>query len=157
MRPTSSCPRMTWMFISDSQQRLDAVELDRQLVAGDDIDNPSVLHYVVPVRKLRCDVEILLDENDGMAFLFHAVDDVANLLDDDRRKTFRRLVEQEDIRTGAQHACDGQHLLFPPGQSCALALAPFAQVREKPIDLVEAGAAVGKFRRQQKIFRDIEA
>ena len=44
-----------------------------------------------------------------------------DLLDDDRREAFGRLVEQQEPRAGAQDAADRQHLLLAAGQLGALA------------------------------------
>ena len=45
----------------------------------------------------------------------------ADLLDDDRREPLGRLVEQQQLRAGAQDAADRQHLLLAAGQLGALA------------------------------------
>ncbi len=49
----------------------------------------------------------------------------AQRLDHQRRQTFRRFVEQQQLRVAHQGAGDRQHLLLAAGQEAALAVAQF--------------------------------
>ncbi len=67
------------------------------------------------------------------------------------------LVEQQELRAGAQDAGNGEHLLFAAGQPRTHALAHLFQVREHAVNLVKAHAVLADARRQHEIFLDIEA
>jgi hypothetical protein len=57
----------------------------------------------------------------GRTLLLEHADGLADLLDNDRRKTLGRLVEQEEARARAQNPADREHLLFAAGKLRALA------------------------------------
>ena len=84
------------------------------------IDDAAVLHDVVPIGDRRGKVEILLDQENGEALRLQRTDGLADLLDDNRRQTFGRLVEQQQAGAGTQDATDRQHLLLAAGQFRAL-------------------------------------
>ena len=79
-----------------------------------------MFHDVVPIGHRRGKVEILLDQQNGKALRFERTDGLADLLDDDRRQPFGRLVEQQQAGAGAQNAADRQHLLLAAGEFRAL-------------------------------------
>ena len=129
----------------------------RNILVADHVDDPPVLDDVVAVGEGRGKVEILLDQEDREALLLQPADHPADLLDDDRRQTLGRLVEQQQGRAGAQHPADRQHLLLAAGELGALAAAALPQVREDRIDLVDRHAARQYHRREQQVFLDVEA
>lgn len=57
-------------------------------------------------------VRVLLYEEDRGAVAVDLLNDVEDLLDDDRRKTQRRLVQQQKPRAPHDGTRDGEHLLF---------------------------------------------
>jgi hypothetical protein len=62
---------------------------------------PSVFHHIIAVRHGGREAEVLFDQQNRKALRFQGSDGVADLLDDDRRKTFGRLVEQKQPRARA--------------------------------------------------------
>ena len=133
------------------------VHVPIELGIRDHVDDPAVLHHVVPIRDGSREAEILLDEQDRETLLLQLADRAADLLHDDRRESFGRLVQQQEPRAGAQDAADCEHLLFAARQFRSLALAPLGQIREQRVDLFDGKAAVAHFRRQHEIFLDIQA
>src|SRR4051794_9154434 len=94
-----------------------------------------------------------LYEDDRIALFLQPADGATDLLHDDGRQAFGRLVEQDQPRAGAQNAPDGQHLLLAARQLRALARQPFAQVRKQFEDLVAGHAAGLHDWRQIEVFR----
>ncbi len=107
-----------------SQVLVQLAHVPVELRIRDHIDDPAMLHHVMPVGDGGREAEILLDQQDREALLLQRADRAADLLNDDRRKTLRRLVEQQQARAGAQDAPDREHLLLAAGQLRALALPP---------------------------------
>ena len=128
-----------------------------ELRVGDHVDDPALLDDIVPVGDGRGEAEVLLDQHDGEALPLQPGDGAADLLDDDRGEPLGRLVEQEELRAGAQDAADGQHLLLAARQLGALARQPLAQVREQLEDLLERQPAGLHPRRQHQVLLDREA
>src|SRR5271166_2625996 len=106
----------------------------RDILVGDHVNDAPVLDYVVTVGEGRGKVEILLDQQDSEAFPLQPADHPADLLDDDRRQTLGRLVQQQQSCAGAQHPADRQHLLLATGELGALAAAALPEVREDRVD-----------------------
>ena len=95
------------------------------------------------------EMEVLLDQQDGEATGFELADDLADALDDHRRQALGRLVEQQEVGTGAQDAADRQHLLLAARQLGALAAPPLREVGKELVDLLQAHAACLDLGRQQ--------
>src|SRR5215475_3989577 len=70
----------------------------------DHVDDPPVLHHVVPVGHRGCEMEVLLDQQDGEPLRLEPPDDGADVLHDDRRQPFGGLVEQEQAGAGPQYS-----------------------------------------------------
>src|SRR2546421_11316877 len=115
-----------------------------------------MFHDVIAVRNRRGEAEILLDEQNGKTLFLQRPDGAADLLDDDRRQAFGRLVEQQEPRSGAQDAADREHLLLAAGKLGALAAQPLLDVgkqREDAVDFQPAGFHLG---RKVEVLLDIE-
>ena len=67
------------------------------------------------------------------------LDDVEDLLDEDRRQAHRRLVEEEDLGLGHQRAADREHLLLAARQRPGLLRLAFLEAREQAVDPLEVG------------------
>jgi hypothetical protein len=65
------------------------------------------------------------------------VDDLEDLLDEDRRQAHRRLVEHQQLRPGHQRPPDRAHLLFAARHRPGLLVLALGQAREEPVDAVE--------------------
>src|SRR5437773_3718304 len=83
-----------------------------ELRIRDHVDDTTVLEHVVPVGNRRCEAEILLDQQNRETLAFEPRDRASDLLDDHRRQTFGRLVQQQQPRAGAQYPADREHLLL---------------------------------------------
>src|SRR5690606_26700028 len=116
-----------------------------------------VLDDVMPVGDGGGKVEVLLDEQNGEALLLELPENAADLLDDDRRQPLRRLVEQQQVRAGAQNTRDREHLLLAAGELRALAGAALPKRRKQLVDLVQAEAARLDDRRQEQVLEHVEA
>src|SRR5215470_2609334 len=133
------------------------VEIGFELGIGEPVDDAAIFHHVVAIRNRRSEAKILLDQEDGETLLLEHSDGLADLLDDDRGKTFGRLVEEKEPRAGAQDAADGEHLLLAARKLRALARQAFSEIGkqlENAIEFEPAGPHLGG---QQKILLDVEA
>ena len=73
---------------------------------------------------------ILLDQENGETIGLQTADHLEHLIDDNRSKTERRLIEQQHFRARHQRAGDHQHLLFATGQGARRLPRPLCQDRE---------------------------
>ena len=80
---------------------------------------------------------VLLDDQDGRSLRVDVADHLEDLLDQDRGKAHRRLVEEQQLRVGHQGAPDRQHLLLATGQRPAGLARPLAKPREEREDALE--------------------
>src|SRR5262249_54896821 len=81
----------------------------------------------------------------------------ADLLDDDGRQAFGRLIEEQEPRAGPQDPSDRQHLLLAARQGSPAGPEPLLEIREELEDLVDVDPAGADRRRQQEILLDGEA
>src|SRR5208282_3046505 len=121
-RSRSACPHAAALTSSSHPQRLvQPVHPPGELRIGERVDDPAVLHDEKSIGQGRREAEILLDEQDRETRSFELGDGAADLLNDDRRETLRRLVEHQEARAGAQDSRDREHLLLAAGQLAAAA------------------------------------
>src|SRR5579872_763277 len=149
-RPSPKC-------ISDSQIFVQLSHIGLQRGGREMVHDAAMFHHIVTIGNSRGEIKVLLDQEYGESLRLERPDRSPDLLDDDRRQTFGRLVEQQQPGAGAQDARDGQHLLLAAGQFGALAGQPFAQVRKQLENALEIEAAGLELRRQQQIFAHVEA
>ena len=71
------------------------VDVCIQFGVGELVDDTSMFHDVVAIRNGRSETEILFHQQNGKALLLECADGLADLLDNNRGKPFRRLVEQQ--------------------------------------------------------------
>src|SRR5262245_52883530 len=91
-------------------------------------------HHVDIVDELQRQRRVLLDQENGKAFLFQLADRLPYALDDDGCESFGRLVHDQAVRIGHETAADGQHLLLAARQCPGALVAPFREAREQRID-----------------------
>src|SRR5207244_13208901 len=103
------------------------------------------------------EAKILLDQQNGEGLRLERADGLADLLDDDRRETLGRLVEQQQPRAGAQNPGDRQHLLLAAGELGALAAQPLLEIGKQAEDRLEGQPARLDLRWQQQVLLDVEA
>src|SRR5262249_14157219 len=142
---------------SHTQIVVQLVEIGFQLGIGEPVDDAAIFHHVVAIRNRRSEAKILLDQEDGETLLLWHSDGLADLLDDDRRKTLGRLIEQKEPRARAQDAADGEHLLLAAGKLRALAREALLEIGKELENATEFEPAGPHLGWQQKIFLDVEA
>src|SRR5574337_1711119 len=136
------------------QRRHPALELE----VSERIADTAMLHHEKPVGKGRGEAEVLLDKQNREPFALEFGDRPADLLNDDRSKTFGRLVEHQEARAGAQDSRDGEHLLLAARQLSAAARKPLAQIGEERENALFAHRAGFLDRgRQEQVLLDGEA
>src|SRR5664279_366887 len=69
---------------------------------ADHVHDASMLHHVMPVGDGGRKPEILFDQQDRESPLLQLSNRAPDLLHDHRRQPFRRLIQQQETRTGAQ-------------------------------------------------------
>src|SRR6185437_15872839 len=99
-----------WFGSSDlyTQIVVQFLDVGIQLGVGELVDDTPMFHDVIAVRNGRSEAEILFHQQDRETLLFQRANGAADLLDNDRRQPFSRLVEQQHARAGAQNAADRQ-------------------------------------------------
>lgn len=104
------------------------------------VDDPALFHDIVAVGDSGTGADILLHEHDG-AHLLQLDDELCDLLNDDRRETFRRLIQKQQARSCPQYAADGKHLLLAAGKLVSVTVAPRLEVgKECALAHVEVNA-----------------
>src|SRR6185503_6048661 len=162
---TASASRLRWSTfmvfllvegVSDAEVLVELRHVGVELGVRNEVDDATVLHYVMAVRDRGREAEILFDQQDREALLLQPRDGTSDLLHDHGCEPLGRLVQQQQARAGAQDAPDREHLLLAAGKLGALAAATLAQVREELVDLRDLEAAVAHARRQQQVLLDVE-
>src|SRR5262245_59739424 len=77
-------------FLLNTEIGMQLVHVRLQLGIGKTVDDLAMLDDVVAVRHRRREAEILLDQENGEPLLLQPRNGVADLLDDDGRKSFGR-------------------------------------------------------------------
>ena len=105
------------------------------------------------------DADILLDDQDRhLAFFGKLHQHRFDLIDDDRRQPFGRLVHDQEARIAEERARDGQHLLLAAGELRAAVGAPLVKPRKSLIDAVDRpGRIRGRRRHQPQMLVDRKA
>ena len=106
-------------------------ELGSRQQAGD----APVHHHGDVVGDVERHAEVLLDQQHrDVAVVGKRLQHADDLLDDDRRQTFRRLVHHQHPRVEQQRTRDREHLLLASGQLRAAIAAALGQPREQLVD-----------------------
>ena len=58
------------------------------------VDDATVFHHIIAVGNGSGEAEVLFDQKDGETLLLQRPNGIADLLNDNRRKSFGRLIEQ---------------------------------------------------------------
>src|SRR3982074_1007868 len=98
---------------SDSQIVVQLFHVRVQFRIDETFDDSPVFHDEIATGDGRREAEILLDQENGEALLLEGPNGAADLLDDDRREAFGRLVEQEQARARGQDEGAGGDPLLP--------------------------------------------
>src|SRR5258705_3481079 len=133
------------------------VEVGLELGIGEPIDDATVLYVVIAVGDRRSEAKILLDQEYGEALLLEQANGLADLLNDDRRQTLGRLVEEQEPGPRAQDPADRQHLLFAPRKLRSLTGQAFFEVGKELEDARKVETAGADPGGQQEVFLDAEA
>src|SRR5512133_2822911 len=125
------------------RQRQSEQALLQALVAGEFGHGPgmhdaAIIHHRHPVAKLAREVEVLLHQQDGGVGLLEFAEGRDHVLDDGRRETLARLVDQQQLARlddGARHR---QHLLLPAREQSRRMLPELLDRRKQAENPVEA-------------------
>ena len=129
-----------------------------ELGVRDHVDDPAVLHHVMPIRDGGREAEILLDQQDREALLLQLARSCAPICwtitgarpsvgssSSSSRAPVRRM------RPIASICCS------PPDSFVPWLLRRSAQVRKQLVDLLDRQAAVAHLRRQHQVLLDVQA
>ena len=102
------------------------------------------LEHVAAVRDRQRDRGVLLDHEHGRPLLVDLDDDLEDPVDQDRRESHRRLVEQQQPGPRHQGAADRAHLLLAARERAGLLRLALLEPREQAVRAIEVlGDAVG--------------
>src|SRR4029077_13845036 len=103
-------------------------------------------------------MHVLLDEQDRHATLDDVRDDAEDLVDQDRRKAERRLVEHQHLGFAHEAAPDRRHLLLAAGEGAGELGSPLGQTREQVVHRSEGrglrGPRAGAVRTEEQVVLD---
>ena len=108
-----------------------------ELVRRGFVHDGALAHDVGVVGHAHGHAEVLLHQQDRLPGRLEPLDDPEDLVDDHRRQTLRRLVEEQQVGVGHERAGDREHLLLAAAQEVALVLAPLGQLGEDLEHLLE--------------------
>ena len=101
------------------------------------------IQHIATVRQGQRGAGVLLDHEDGDAGGVDLGHLLEHGLDEHRREAGRRLVQQQDAGLGHQGPGHGHHLALAAGHGAHELLAPLAQAREEPQQLLDARSDLG--------------
>src|SRR5262245_64592356 len=81
--------------------------------------DPAALDDRVAVREPDEPLDVLVDHEHRLAGGAELRKAAPDLLPDERRESFGRFIEDEEMRVGHQSAADGEHLLLTAGELVA--------------------------------------
>src|SRR4051812_32439316 len=136
---------------------LNAVHVRFQPVVRHHVDDAAMLHHVVAIGYRLREAEILLYQQQREPLLLEARQHAADLLHQHRCQALGRLIEQQQLRAGAQDAADGKHLLLAARELRARAVQPLLEVREQFVHLRNRHPARRDLRRQQQVLLHVQA
>src|SRR3569833_2017366 len=117
---------------SDADQAFNEAAVDRARPVGRVEDHGTAMQHQQPVGELKCDLDMLLYQQDRDAGFgtnsLHGIDDEIH---DHGREPLLRLIHQQHRRVTHQRPADAEHLLLATGQFGTADTAPFLQAREK--------------------------
>src|SRR5258705_7078878 len=88
----------------------------------------AVAHHVDTMRYPHCDREFLLHQQDRDAAPGDLGDQIADLLNDDGRQSFSRLINHDQLRVAHKRAAHRQHLLLAARQHAGWRVRPGCEV-----------------------------
>src|SRR5262249_48273294 len=121
--------------LGHAQERLQHAAIGAQGRARTLVDDAAAFEDHGAVGNAQDLVRVLLDQDGGKTLLAHdPLERRDQLLDDDGREAFERLVEQDDARIEHERAPDREHLLLAAGELVAEIAAAFGEARKQLID-----------------------
>src|SRR5687768_11739927 len=81
----------------------------------------------VAVGELDQALDVLVDHQDGLPSAAQALEAFPDLLAHQRRESFSRFIQYQEVRIRDQGPADGEHLLLAAGELVALVLLAFLQ------------------------------
>src|SRR6516165_398624 len=105
---------MTSMLPEDAEMLNDQGLVVANFRSCPDEDAAAGVEQDRPVGDIEGELPILLDQHDRLASVLQTLDGAANFGDDQRRETFGRFVEQENVRVAHQGAANPSICCSPP-------------------------------------------
>src|SRR5262245_13567342 len=119
-------------------QPMQRIRVAQQRFALRTVDDAPTLEDDRLASELERELRVLLDDDDCHATgRDELADDRSQLLHDDGRESFHRLVEQEQRGLDHQRAGDRQHLLLAAGELVAEIHPPLFEARERLVDALD--------------------
>src|SRR4029077_14404585 len=125
--PKAASPR------SDSEIRLANAVTRQELGGAAGGVDAARLEQVRAIDHPEHLLHVLLDDQHGQTAGPDAIDQLEDLLDQNRRQPSGRLVEQEQLRLGHQRPADRAHLLLAARHAAGELMASLTHPREKPL------------------------
>ena len=115
---------------------------------------PSILmrptsRQIRAVHQLEHLAHVLLDDEDGVALLAHAADQIEDAQHHHRGQAHRGLVEEDDLRLRHERAPDGQHLLLAARHAARALRLALGQDREAACRRARGSRGSGRGRGQE--------
>src|SRR5262249_49778206 len=136
----------------DSEIGLQLAHIRFEIGVRDHIDHATLLDNIMTIRDRRSEVEILLDQYDVKAFLLELANGSPDLLYDNSRQPFGRLIQQEGVGTCSQNSRNRQHLLLAARKLRALAGASFFDVWKQLVDPRDVETTWLYYRGEHQVF-----
>ena len=114
-----------------------------QIAPGSAMRDTTGLDHITAVGNGKRGIGILLHQQHRNPLPLQSADDRKNLVDQDRRKPHRRLVEQDQFRFRHQCAAHRQHLLLSARQVAARDISLFSEYRKGRIDTLDIDRDIG--------------
>src|SRR2546430_226217 len=117
-RTSSSCFWLSALVCASAKCASGTVEISRCGFTNLDLTGPAAKYHAACidnddiVGEIERELDVLLDEDDGLPFGFELRDGAANLCDQLRREPLGWLVHQQHARIAHERASDREHLLL---------------------------------------------
>lgn len=116
--------------------------------------NLSGVHDVAPFRQIEREVHVLFGQEDGHVLVDDRLDDLPEVVDDDRRESLGGLVQQEHVWRLYQRASDRYHLLFAAAEVLPVVFPQRIERREQFVHLLDRPRVAREVVRESEVLVD---
>ena len=125
--------RWTWVP-SHADERFDHGAVGHHFRYRSGPNHPTIVDDELTLGELERHFQILLNKENRNTLRIDGAHRLDELVDDEWREPFRRLVKEQHLGIGQQAAADGEHLLFAAGQGIATLGRALPEARKELID-----------------------